>query len=236
MKRPTPPAQAPTDGPRDIGGHLLGTAVLAMAVGLLVPLLVGGFSVADRILLALLEALCLAVAVFSGLVLTRRLQASRKAFWALSRKDELTGVGNYRALNERLTQEVARHSRRAREFALVLIDLDNFKQVNETLGHLEGDRLLAEVGAALMDEVRGEDSVFRQGGDEFAVIAPETNSEEAVDVAARLRGRLRECGEGIHVAAGTGFAIFPADGRSIDELFGYADRDLMAAKRGGRVD
>jgi diguanylate cyclase (GGDEF)-like protein len=103
------------------------------------------------------------------------------------------------------------------------------------LGHLEGDRLLAEIGAALNHEVRGEDSVFRQGGDEFAVIAPETNGEEAVDVAARLRATVRECGsDAVPVTAGTGFAIFPADGRSVDALLSHADRDLLGAKRNGR--
>jgi diguanylate cyclase (GGDEF)-like protein len=236
LTAPDDPSRPSAAEPRDIGGHLLATAVLAMAVGLVVPLLLGDFAVGERIVLVVVEAVCLTIAGLSGVILTRRLQASRTAYWALSRKDELTGVGNYRALNERLDEEVARHSRRAREFALVLIDLDDFKQVNETLGHLEGDRLLAEVGAALTDEVRGEDSVFRQGGDEFAVIVPETNSEEAIDVAARLRARLRECGESVHVGTGTGFAIFPADGSSVEELFGVADRDLLAAKRGGRVD
>jgi len=236
LKTPSDSSPAPANGPRDIGGHLLGAAVLAMAVGLAAPLLIGSFTPAERAILGLVEAVCLVAAGLSGVVLTRRLQASRKAFWALSRKDALTGVGNYRALNERLNEEVARHSRRAREFALILIDLDGFKQVNESLGHLEGDRLLAVVGAALQDEVRGEDSVFRQGGDEFAVIAPETNSEEAIDVAARLRTRLRECGDSVQVSAGTGFAIFPADGRTLDELFVYADRDLLAAKQSGRVD
>jgi diguanylate cyclase (GGDEF)-like protein len=223
-------------GPRDIGGHLLGAAVAAMAVGLIAPLLLGTFTVGERVALVIVEAVCLVVAGLSGIVLTRRLQASRMAYWALARKDELTSVGNYRALHERLTEEVARHTRRSREFALVLIDLDGFKQVNERLGHLEGDRVLAEIGAALLDEVRSEDSVFRQGGDEFAVIAPETNGEEAEDVAARLRTRLRECGQNVGVSAGTGFAVYPVDGRSIDELLGFADRELMAAKQGGRTD
>jgi diguanylate cyclase (GGDEF)-like protein len=230
------PSRRPASTPRDIGGYLLATAVLAMAAGLAAPLLIGSFTVGERIVLFLIEAVCLGVAVLSGVVLTRRLQASRMAYWALSRKDELTGVGNYRALKERLDEEVARHSRRAREFALILIDLDGFKQVNERFGHLEGDRVLAEIGAALRDEVRSEDSVFRQGGDEFAVIAPETNNEEAEDVAARVRTRLRECGDSVDVSAGTGFAIFPADGRSVDELLGFADRDLLAAKQAGRAD
>lgn len=186
--------------------------------------------------LAVVEAVCLLVLAVGALVLVRRLRAGREALWSLSRRDALTGVGNYRALHERLAEEIARHARRGREFALILIDLDGFKQVNEELGHLEGDRLLAEVGAALCEELRGEDAVFRQGGDEFAVIAPETNGEEAEDVAARIRNHVRRCGhEELPISAGSGFAIFPGDGRSAEELLRCADADLLGAKRGDRL-
>ena len=118
----------------------------------------------------------------------------------------------------------------------MLLDLDGFKQVNERHGHLEGDRLLAEIGAALRDEIRAEDSVFRQGGDEFAVIVPEANAEEAGEVAARLRDRVSRPGLGSdgdrHVSAKTGFAMYPADGATVEDLFGFADLDLFSAKRG----
>ena len=83
--------------------------------------------------------------------------------------------------------------------------------------------------------MRAEDSVFRQGGDEFAVIVPEGNAEEAGEVGARLRGRIRQRGFGSDkfrpVSAATGFAMFPSDGRSVEELLGFADSDLFAAKR-----
>jgi diguanylate cyclase (GGDEF)-like protein len=172
-------------------------------------------------------------------LLVRRLRASYEALWSLARRDELTGVGNYRALHERLAAEIARHKRHGREFALVLLDLDGFKQVNERHGHLEGDRLLAEIGAALRAEVRGEDSFFRQGGDEFAVIVPEANAEEAGEVAARLRARVGRRGfgsdEDLRVSAASGYAMYPVDGTTAEELLGYADDDLFAAKRGTRV-
>jgi diguanylate cyclase (GGDEF)-like protein len=182
---------------------------------------------------------CLAVVGAGILLLARRLQASHEALWALARRDELTGVGNYRGLHERLGEEIARHRRHAREFALVLLDLDGFKAINERFGHLEGDRLLAEIGAALSDEVRVGDSVFRQGGDEFAVIVPEANAEEAEEVAARLRDRVGRRGFGSDeerpVSAATGFAMFPADGASVEDLLGFADVDLFSAKREGRA-
>jgi diguanylate cyclase (GGDEF)-like protein len=221
-------------GPAGLSPRFLIVGLAAFAVGLLAPLLIGSYTGGQLLGLALIEVACLLAVGLGWLVLARRLEASRRALWTLSRRDELTGVGNYRALQERLGQEISRHARRGREFALILIDLDGFKQVNEEFGHLEGDRVLAEIGAALGDEVRDEDSVFRQGGDEFAVIAPEANGEEAEEVAARLRDRVRDCGVGgLPVTASTGIASFPADGRTADQLTRVADLALLGTKQGG---
>ena len=226
------------DGRRSIGAGFLVAGLAVIVAGLLLPLVLGSFSERQALVLALVEAVCLAVIAAGVLLLARRLRSSHQALWALSRRDELTGVGNYRSLHERLAEEIARHRRHSREFALVLLDLDGFKAVNERLGHLEGDRLLAEIGVALSDEVRAEDSVFRQGGDEFAVIVPEANAEEAGEVAARLRDRVARRGFGSDerwpVTATSGFAMFPVDGVGIEELLGFADADLLAAKRAGR--
>ncbi len=228
-----PPASRP------IGAGFLVAGLLAIAGGLLLPVVLGSFSQRQTLVLAIVEAVCLLVVATGVLLLARRLRASHRALWTLARRDELTGVGNYRSLHERLAEEIARHRRHSREFALVLLDLDGFKAINEHFGHLEGDRLLAEIGAALSDEVRAEDSVFRQGGDEFAAIVPEANAEEAEEVAARLRGRVSRRGFGSDrerpVAAATGFAMFPADGASVDDLLGFADMDLFAAKRERRA-
>lgn len=219
--------------------YLLG-ALLAIALGLLAPLIFGGFSRRQELILALAEAACLAAVGVGIVLLVRRLRTSHEALWALARRDELTGVGNYRSLHERLAAEIARHQRHQREFALVLLDLDGFKEINERYGHLEGDRLLAEIGSSLRKEVRAGDSVFRQGGDEFAVIVPEVNAEEADEVAKRLRGRVSHRGFGSDemrpVTAATGYAMFPADGRTAEELLGVADSDLFAAKRDARAD
>jgi diguanylate cyclase (GGDEF)-like protein len=222
-----------------LGARYLLAALFAIALGLLAPLIFGDFSRRQEEVLALAEAACL-IAVGAGIVLlVQRLRASHEALWALARRDELTGVGNYRALHERLAAEIARHHRHGREFALVLLDLDGFKQVNERHGHLEGDRLLAEIGSSLRKELRREDSVFRQGGDEFAVIVPEVNAEEAGEVAKRLRGRVSRRGFGSDelrpVTAATGFALYPADGRTVDELLSVADADLFSAKPGERT-
>jgi predicted signal transduction protein with EAL and GGDEF domain len=160
-QRPDPTRVPPTRTP--IGAVVLVAGLAAIAAGLLAPLLIGSFSEAESLVLALVEVGCLILLAAGVVVMSRRLTASHEALWALARRDELTGVGNYRALHERLAEEIARHQRHRREFALVLLDLDGFKQINEEHGHLEGDRLLAEIGRALREEVRGEDSVFRQG-------------------------------------------------------------------------
>jgi diguanylate cyclase (GGDEF)-like protein len=226
------------DGRRPLGAGVLVAGLIAIAAGLLLPLALGSFSDRQEVLLALVEAGCLAAIAVGVVLMARRLRASHQALWALSRRDELTGVGNYRSLHERLAEEIARHRRHSREFGLILLDLDGFKAVNERLGHLEGDRLLAEIGVALSDAVRIEDSVFRQGGDEFAVIVPEANAEEVEEVGARLRARVARRGFGSDekwpVSATSGFAMFPADGAGVEDLLGFADSDLFAAKRAGR--
>jgi diguanylate cyclase (GGDEF)-like protein len=232
------PKPAP-DLQRPLSPALLLAALAMICVGLLAPLLLGSFSESQALILALVEAACLLAVAAGILVLFRRLRTSHRALWSLARRDELTGVGNYRALQERLGEEIARHYRHTREFAVVLLDLDGFKQVNERFGHLEGDRLLAEVGNALRHEVRVEDSVYRQGGDEFAVIVPEANAEEAGEVAARLRQRVAQRGFGSDgerpLSASTGFAMYPADGVTAQQLLGFADTDLFASKRGERL-
>jgi diguanylate cyclase (GGDEF)-like protein len=220
-----------------LSGTVLIAALAATGIGLVAPLSLGTFSKHQAVILAVIEAACLAAVAVGILVLIRQLRTSHEALWSLARRDELTGVGNYRALHERLAGEISRHQRHRREFALILLDLDGFKAVNERFGHLEGDRLLAEIGAALHDEIRGEDSVFRQGGDEFAVIVPESDAEQATEVAARLRARVAERGFGTDatrpVSAATGFALYPADGATVEDLMGFADLDLFAAKRDG---
>ena len=207
-----------------------------ISVGLFVPAFVGLYTGIDTLIIAVLEAPSLFLIAIIASRMQSKLQDGHRALYELSRRDELTGIGNYRCLQERLIEEVSRHSRHGRKFALVVLDLDGFKQVNERHGHLEGDRLLARVGRCLRDHVRTEDSVFRQGGDEFAVIAPETNAERAEDAARRLGEAVRGCCGDFDVTAGFGYAVYPADGSTGDDLLGYADMGLMAMKHGDRSE
>jgi diguanylate cyclase (GGDEF)-like protein len=185
------------------------------------------------------ETLLWAVALGPGIVitatvigwLTNRLEQSRQAYRRLSGVDALTGVGNYRALQERLWQETARHSRRKRKFALLALDLDGFKAVNETQGHLVGDLVLAVVGGMLGLEVRAEDMVFRPGGDEFSVLAPETSRKEAGNLADRLETSLSGIKAGdVRLTATVGTAIYPDDADDPAALTQEADAAMMARK------
>ena len=163
--------------------------------------------------------------------LTAGLHTSREAYRQLSVVDGLTGVGNYRALMTRLHHETGRHARRSREFALLTLDLDEFKEINETNGHLVGDALLAIVGSLLDVKVRTEDGVYRQGGDEFSVIAPETGREEAAMLSRRIERALRGIRSGdVRVSASIGTAVFPHDGSDPAELLDAADMDLRSRK------
>jgi diguanylate cyclase (GGDEF)-like protein len=163
--------------------------------------------------------------------LTAGLHTSREAYRRLSVVDGLTGVGNYRALMTRLHHETGRHARRSREFALLTLDLDQFKVINETNGHLVGDALLAIVGSLLAVKVRNEDGVYRQGGDEFSVIAPETGREEAAMLSRRIERALRGIRSGdVRISASIGTAVFPHDGSDPAELLDAADLDLRSRK------
>jgi diguanylate cyclase (GGDEF)-like protein len=160
-----------------------------------------------------------------------RLEAGRAVYQKLSERDPLTGLGNYRTFYERLEYEIVRHQRHQRRFAVMLLDLNGFKQVNDTFGHLEGDRLLREVGKVLAATVRDEDSVARQGGDEFSVLAPETTWGEVVALAARIREALADVVVDDRViSTSIGWAVYPENGETIEQLLAHADAELRNNK------
>lgn len=215
-------------------------AIGLIALALLAPALIADDPSREALAMALLGSPTLLVMSVLVYQLIRMLERSRQDFWALSREDGLTGVGNYRALTERLEEEIARHGRHRRRFAVVMLDLDNFKRINDQFGHLVGDRVLIRVARRIRESVRLEDSVYRQGGDEFAIIAPETDGIEIQPVIDRLRERVETAGEEeIDVSIGTGVAVFPDDGKTPNELLGMADIRLLDGKRdrsGDRFD
>lgn len=163
--------------------------------------------------------------------LRERLGASEARYRRLSELDPLTGIGNYRMLGMRLPRELRRHARSGRTLALLVFDLDGFKRVNDGYGHQRGDAVLQAVAGALSDGIRDHDFVVRQGGDEFAVVAPETDAEEASALASRLCRSIRAISpDGVEIGASTGMAVYPRDAQSLEGLLAVADAELRGAK------
>jgi diguanylate cyclase (GGDEF)-like protein len=155
--------------------------------------------------------------------------------------DELTGLANSRAFRETLEREAARAERFGHELSLIFIDLDDFKDVNDVHGHLQGDKVLRLVGQILQSEPRAIDEAARYGGEEFVVALPETGSEGAVELAERIRARLETAtvaavdgGEPIRVTASFGTATLPGAAQDARHLFEAADEALYEAKRQGK--
>jgi diguanylate cyclase (GGDEF)-like protein/putative nucleotidyltransferase with HDIG domain len=152
-----------------------------------------------------------------------------------SRIDELTGLFNRRHFEERLKEEIGRHSRYGNVFSMLLLDLDNFKTYNDIYGHPAGDILLSQIGKIIKGSVRDADQAFRYGGDEFAVILPQAAMDDAYVVAERVRVQIaREMEEKeMAVTCSIGVASYPADGVISGELVTVADTALYYAKRTG---
>lgn len=170
--------------------------------------------------------------------ITAQKQAEEKA-WRMASLDGLTGLLNRASLQETLESICAGMTERASSFSLLLIDLDHFKDVNDTLGHDAGDQLLAEVGARLRRTVRASDVVARFGGDEFAVLVREPPAAGyAETVAERIRTVLLEPfvtrGRTFATRASIGIATFPQDGANAKDLLKSADIALYRAKAEGR--
>jgi len=152
-----------------------------------------------------------------------------------ARIDELTGLLNRRSLDEMMGSEIGRHSRYGGVFSLAILDLDSFKEYNDKYGHLAGDKILRKIGDIMKRSIRNADQAFRYGGDEFAIILPQTSVEIAFQVAERVRKRIAsEVGSGrIQITASLGMASWPADGIESEAIIAAADAALYQAKRGG---
>ncbi len=154
--------------------------------------------------------------------------------------DSLTGLPNRLLFNDRLNQAISLAKRDSRQFALLYLDLDKFKPVNDTLGHTAGDALLQAVATRIRREVRESDTVARVGGDEFTVILPDiARREEAETVAKKIVAALAvpfQLGnqkQGTDIGTSIGIALYPADARDADTLIKAADAAMYSAKQVG---
>jgi diguanylate cyclase (GGDEF)-like protein len=153
----------------------------------------------------------------------------------LAVSDSLTGLGNYRTFQNVLEGEIQRSQRNGRSFALLLMDLDGLKQINDRYGHLVGSRAICRLANVLRVHCRAMDTAARYGGDEFALVLPEAGAQAAQRVAQRICERLKADGQVPPVTVSIGAAVFPQDGRTAEELLNTADRALYGMKRGSDV-
>jgi diguanylate cyclase (GGDEF)-like protein/PAS domain S-box-containing protein len=144
--------------------------------------------------------------------------------------DSLTGLANHRRLFEVLHAEICRTKRTERQFSLVLLDLDEMKEINDRFGHPVGDRALCRLAQVLADCSRSVDTAARQGGDEFALVLPETGFAAATLVAGRICDLLAKDTEEPNLSVSVGVASYPSDADGIGTLLYAADRALYAMK------
>ncbi len=171
----------------------------------------------------------------AGLEKVRVLEQLRRA----ADMDLVTAVHNHRYLQERVRQEVARSARSHSPLAVLMLDLDRFKPINDRHGHADGDRVLRNIAATIRANVRTSDIVARYGGDEFVVLMPDTSDAPAEQVARRVvTGILQQSHElsdrsRVKVGASAGLAVYPTDGRTSAQLLAAADSAMYSAKRAG---
>jgi diguanylate cyclase (GGDEF)-like protein len=153
---------------------------------------------------------------------------------ALARTDVLTGLLNRRAFDEQLANELDRARRTKERFGLVLADIDNFKSINDRHGHAKGDEALKTVASLLTEHSRSIDTVARIGGEEFALLLPNADLEDATETAERLREALKQATRHDPITMSLGVVEGPLHGRLPDDLLRTADRALYQAKAKGR--
>nr|WP_326534199.1 GGDEF and EAL domain-containing protein [Pseudorhodoferax sp.] len=165
-------------------------------------------------------------------------ERTRQHIRQLAFYDSLTGLPNRSLLQAKADQAIASAARNKEPLAVLFVDLDRFKQVNDSLGHPAGDALLRHTAAQLQRELRASDIAGRLSGDEFVIVLPQCDADHAADIIERLQALLAEpvtlAGAALSVTASVGVAMFPADGRDMETLLQRADMAMYQAKSSGR--
>ncbi len=171
--------------------------------------------------------------------INKTLRKKNKELHELSITDSLTGLYNRKHLMETLDNEVARSERHKHDFAVLVVDIDDFKEYNDTYGHLAGDEVLSRLGSVFKKSVRSCDYVARYGGEEFILVLPEIGPQDGVKAAERIRKKVvkeKFAGDGkpIQVTVSVGVASYPKDGDNPQAIIRLADAALYKAKESGR--
>ncbi len=218
---------------RTRAGAVIGAAIVTAAAAAPVVAVSHAGSLPPLALALLVPAASAAVLI----VVRERLEHDRDVLRSHALRDPLTGIANRRSLLIRADYEIARHVRARSCFAVVMLDLDGLKPLNDRYGHAAGDDLLREVAIAIKRALRAPDTVARIGGDEFCVLAPETDEPGTHRLASRISTAIDGVSAGsAGIRASLGIAVFPQDGRSVSDLLHVADERLLAAKRGRKRD
>lgn len=235
---------------RNVGGSILNAVGLALLLG------AGGLILFDHLLMShrtemAVEMLALAVGVAYGLFVasytrshhlrleraySAHLEELSQRLRTMAYRDALTGLYNHRYFYEQLSHEIDRSQRYGQPLSVLLMDMNNFKQINDTYGHLVGDKFLSLVGQVIAAQIRSSDVAARYGGDEFVVILPNTPAAEARKTAEKLADAVANATaagpgeERIRLGISVGTATCPEDSRSAGELLEIADARLYDVK------
>nr|MBF0223496.1 GGDEF domain-containing protein [Desulfobulbaceae bacterium] len=173
--------------------------------------------------------------------LIEELQETQEELLTLSIRDQLTGLFNRRHMEESLKREVSRAKRHESSLAIIMLDVDHFKNINDMYGHMAGDVVLQKIGEFLLEHSRGEDVVCRFGGEEFVLIMPGATKESGEKRANELCVAIREDVQISYrkttlppITVSIGVSVYPDHGKSSDEMIFEADIALYKAKEGGR--
>ena len=184
-----------------------------------------------------------AVRLHDGVAITASDITGRKADEArilhMAHHDALTGLPNRSIMDDRVSQAIKSAKRRGTHMAVLLVDLDNFKQINDSLGHQAGDKVLCSVATRLSASLRTSDTVIRTGGDEFVIVIPElTHKDDIQYLEEKIRANIREPmtigGNPVPLTCSIGIAVYPEDGNNPDALISHADTAMYSAKRRGK--
>jgi len=208
---------------------LIALGITVVTVAIIVTLLLPAIPVFELSKFLLSIAGCI---LFAYIFASER-NHQRDALMRLSTKDGLTGAGNRRAFDEMMTEVVTVYQRNPIDMVLVMIDLDNFKVINDKHGHSAGDEMLVKISASIQSRIRAGDHLFRFGGDEFVIISRGLDLAACHTLVEDLRTRVLKLDVDYPVSISMGMAEY-SEGESVDEWLGRADNALLASKRAGR--